>query len=125
MAITKDISIGKGKWIRWIDFNIVNDDFFSIDALLEPNWDFWMLLEIHCISGCCGIDAFSFWPEDICAALKKVDKEALHKNLLTLKTEITNSSKSIIISTKLNNLFDKSVFIQLLDHILDLVNLSH
>ncbi len=27
--------------------------------------EFWKYLEVECVAECCGIDAFSFWVEDI------------------------------------------------------------
>jgi hypothetical protein len=125
METTKDISIGKDKWIGWIDFDSTNDnDLFEIDDLLRPTFNFWDKLETQCVAGCCGIDAYSFWEEDIKRAVDKVDKTDLIKNLLTAKAEIESRSERIVISGKLNNLIDKSVFIQLLDHIVTTIQLE-
>ena len=63
-----NISIGKDKWIKWVDFNryvydqcipINYDQCFEIDYLLEPTFDFWNKLETECVAGCCGINAYN------------------------------------------------------------------
>lgn len=36
-----DISIGKDKWIKWIEFDSTNEKLYNIDLLLEPTWDFY------------------------------------------------------------------------------------
>ena len=118
METTRDISIGKDKWIRWINFDPTNgNDLFEIDDLLGPTFEFWDKLETQCMSRCCGIDAYAFWEDDIKFAVDKKYKADLIKNLLNAKTEIESRSERIVTSGKLNNLMDKSVFIQLLDHI--------
>jgi hypothetical protein len=125
METTRDISIGKDKWIRWIHFDSTSDnDLFEIDDLLGPTFDFWDKLETQCVAGCCGIDAYTFWDDDIKFAVDKMDKAELIKNLLSAKTEIESRSETIVISRKLNNLIDKSVFIQLLDHIVTTIQLT-
>lgn len=122
MEKTKDISIGKDKWITWIDFDSVNDnDLFEIDDLLKPTFDFWDKLETQCVAECCGLDAYAFWEDDIKLAVGQMDKVDLVKKLLNAKIEIESRSEPIVTSGKLNNLIDKSVFIQLLDHIVTVI----
>lgn len=125
METTKDISIGKDKWIGWIDFDSTDDnDLFEIDDLLRSTFDFWDKLETQCMAECCGIDAYSFWQDDIKLAVGKMDKVDIVNKLLSAKKEIESRSETIVISEKLNNLIDKSVFIQLLDHIVTTINLE-
>lgn len=125
METTKDISIGKDKWISWIDFDFTrNDDLFEIDDLLKLTFDFWDRLETQCMAECCGIDAYAFWEDDIKLAVDKMDKADIVKKLHIAKTEIKNRSETILTSTKLNNLIHKSVFIQLLDHITTIIALE-
>ena len=115
---TKDINIGENKWIKWVDFDPKEKELFDIDNLLNETWEFWKLLETECVVECCGIDAFSFWKEDIQKSLTDFDKLKLIRQIELLKKEIQDNHCSIIISSKFNNLFDKSVFVQLLDHVL-------
>src|SRR5690349_17813855 len=119
MDYNRDISIGENKWIKWVDFN-PNDDksIFEIDDLLKPTFEFWDGLETACEVACCGIDAFEFWEEDIARASKKIDKGQLIAAFKNLRAELVKSEKTIVSSSKLNNLLDKGVFINLVDHIL-------
>ena len=48
MVKTKDISIGKDKWITWVELDIDHNDSFDIDSLLEPTKEFWQNLETEC-----------------------------------------------------------------------------
>ncbi|XZF14078.1 DUF6331 family protein [Chitinophagaceae bacterium MMS25-I14] len=113
-----DISIGQDQWIQWVDFDTHSDDLFGIDGLLQPLWPFIERLETDCNAWCCGIEAFALWPEDIRKAAASFDKQQLLEDFIHLRNEINASNRSIVISSLLNNLFDKSVFIKLLDHII-------
>ncbi len=114
----KDISIGKDSWIKWIELDPGDDNLFDIDPLLESTKNFWLDLETHCVAECCGIDAFALWPEDIKNAATSFSEHGLKQQLLTIKDAITKTECNIVISKRLNNLFHKRVFIQLLDHII-------
>jgi hypothetical protein len=118
MVETRDISIGQDKWIKWIELDPNDKDEFDIDPSLELTKQFWANLEINCVAGCCGIDAFSFWPEDIKQASKGFDKIALRAQLDQLKEDVIRSNIKIVVSERLNNLFDKRVLIELVNHII-------
>lgn len=115
--MNKDINIGQNEWIEWIDPDLTIKP-FNIDILLEPTWEFWKSMETECVAECCGIDAFYFGEHNIQKALVHFNKLELKTQIEYLKEEILKGHYSVIISSKLNNLFEKSVFIQLLDHIL-------
>jgi hypothetical protein len=117
MVETKDISIGQDRWIKWVELGPNDADLYNIDHLLEPLEQLWQNLETECVAACCGINAFALWPEDIENASKHLDTINLKDHLLQLKKDLTQVDKNIIVSKRLNNLFDKQVFIQLLDHI--------
>ncbi len=117
MEINRDISIGKGQSIKWIELDNNDGDLLRIDALLDPTIPFWKSLETQCCAECCGIEAFALWPEDIRRASLEVDAAELKKQLMRLKAEISKSHCNIVVSSQLNNLFDKRVFISLIDHI--------
>jgi hypothetical protein len=122
---TKDISIGKDKWISWIAFDPTDDkNLFEIDDVLRSTFYFWDKLETQCLAECCGIDAYAFWEDDIKLAVDKMDKADIVEKLLSAKKEIESRSETIVISEKLNNLLNKSVFIQLLEHIVTTINLE-
>ncbi|HPH99701.1 MAG TPA: DUF6331 family protein [Chitinophagaceae bacterium] len=119
-----DISIVKEKWIEWIDFPPSFEP-FDIDYLLEPIDELWAKLETECVSACCGIDAFGLWPEDIAKAVETMDKAALIHDLKNIKKELTFKNEAVIlISGRLNNLFDKMVFLQLVDHLIEQIEIS-
>lgn len=117
MLETNDISIGQDKWIKWIELDPNDESLFNVDQLFEPTEQFWKYLETECVAACCGIDAFALWPEDIKNASKHFDLTELKDQLSTMKDDVVQVYKNVIISKRLNNLFDKKVFIQLIDHI--------
>ena len=116
MNSTNDISIGKNKWIKWKDFDPVGKNILEIDDLLKPTFEFWDKLETQCMVACCGIDAFALWEEDIIKASNDFNKVKLINEFQQIKIFIINAKEEIVASTRLNNLFDKSVFIELIDH---------
>ncbi len=114
-----DIHIGETERIHWVEFDTSSNDLFEIDYIITKHDDFWTFLQIFCVPDCCGLDAFRFYPDDIKGAASHVDKELLKNDLAKLKIDLLSSDKNIIISSRLNNLVDKTVFIRLIDHITD------
>lgn len=114
-----DIHIGETERINWVEFDTSSNDLFDVDYIIANHDDFWTFLQIFCVSDCCGLDAFRFYPDDIKNAASHVDKEVLSSDLSKLKFDLLNSDKDIIISSRLNNLVDRTVFIRLIDHITD------
>ena len=117
MENTSDISIGLDKWIKWVDWDsnaVVRDIDFEIKTT-EP---FWKLLETQCVSACCGINAYALWTEDILNARTLLGNPNIKSEFVGLKEKIEAISENVLCSAYLNNLFDKNVFIQLLDHII-------
>lgn len=112
-----DIHIGETERIHWVEFDTSSNDLFEIDYIIAKHDDFWTFLQIFCVPDCCGLDAFRFYPDDIKNAASHVDKELLKSDLSKLKIDLLSSDKDIIISSRLNNLVDKTVFIRLIDHI--------
>lgn len=118
MENAKDISTGKDKWIKWIEFDAESTTPKDIDTLLEPTKGFWRYLEIECLAECCGIDAFSFCNEDI----QNANDKAGIPNLEILFNEIIEEVKSlvdeVIVSRQLNQLMNRKMFLQLLEHLI-------
>lgn len=112
-----DIHIGDTQRIHWVEFDTAGKDFADVDYIIAKYPDFWAFLEINCVSGCCGLEAFRFYPDDIANASTHVDKESLKEDLVKLKLDLVKSDKDIISSSTLNYLVNKGVFIELLDHI--------
>ena len=122
MTTSKGISIGDNKWIKWGNFNPSNNsEIIEIDELLKPTYDFWTGLETQCVAECCGIDAFSFWEDDIKEAISGIDKTQLIIDLKNVKAQLIKTNMKIVSSYKLNNLMDKGVFIQLIDLIVETI----
>lgn len=114
-----DIYIGETERIHWVNFDTSSNDLFDVDYIVARHDDFWTFLQIFCVPDCCGLDAFRFYPDDIKNAAGHVDKELLKGDLSKLKADLLNSDEDIVISSRLNNLVDKTVFIRLIDHIID------
>lgn len=113
-----DISIGPDKWITFVD---ISDrpyaEAVSIDHFVSPMESFWSALETECVAGCCGIDAFSLWPDDIQKVCQSQDGQAIASGLEGLLEFVEKSSADTFVSSSLNNLFDKKVLIELIQHI--------
>src|SRR4029453_8371153 len=113
-----DISIGQDKWITFVDIaGRPYDQAVSIDHLIAPMDSFWSVLETNCVAQCCGIDAFSLWPEDIATACLSHDRETLTSGLASLREFVEQSIGDTFVSSRLNNLFDKQVILKLIEHI--------
>ena len=125
MDRSKDISIGEDEWIEWKDFDEKSVQPLEIDDLLRPTFGFWKRLETECVAECCGIDAFTFWPEDIEQAAKNTCKVTLTEDLIKIKLTLITLSDSVISSDFLNQLIAKEVFLELVDHIIKNINKQH
>jgi hypothetical protein len=117
-----DIHIGETERIHWVEFEASNNDLIEMDYVIANHNDFWEFLEIYCVAECCGLDAFRFYPDDIKIAASHIDQTVLKSDLLRLKYDLLVSDKDVVVSSRFNNLVEKTVFIKLLDHIIS--NLS-
>jgi hypothetical protein len=100
----------------WIDPDTSDNNLFEVDVLLTTSFDFFNKLEILCIAECCGIGAFSFDSTDIITASEDLEKSKLVDDLERTIRELNDRTEKTIVSSQLNNLFDKSTFIHLLEH---------
>lgn len=122
MEYNKDISIGENKWIKWVDFDAEKVNPISIDDLIEPMSRFWKNLEIECLAECCGIEAFSFLPKDIENASKDFNNNELYNLFNKTINKLNNISDEVIVSRLLNQLMNREMFIELLEHIKENIN---
>ena len=91
----------------------------DLDPYIVPLNAFFDKLEVECVRECCGIQAFSFMPEDIHKALVGLSAETIVTQLKAMQTAIEEQWwYNTVGSTILNNNFDKKVFLQLLAHII-------
>ena len=91
----------------------------DLDPYIVPLNAFFDKLEVECVRECCGIEAFSFMPENIHKALVGLSSESIVTQLKAKQTAIEEQWwYNTVGSTILNNNFDKKVFLQLLAHII-------
>ena len=98
----------------------------DLDPYIVPLNTFFDKLEVECVRECCGIEAFSFMPEDIHKALVGLSAETIVTQLKAMQTAIEEQwwCKTVS-STILNNNFDRKVFLQLLNHIIKTICTNH
>ena len=91
----------------------------DLDPYIAPLNTFFDKLEVECVRECCGIQAFSFIPDDIQKALVGLSAETVITQLKAMQTAIEEQYWcKTLSSTILNNNFDRKVFLQLLNHII-------
>lgn len=112
----KDIRVGEFEVIKWIEYD-ANIPSLQIDHLLQPLIQLFDALETECVRDCCGIDAFSFWPQTIKKASERlvIAERSTALDGIIEEVEILKS-ESVEVSF-LNNHFHKEVFVHLLKHI--------
>ena len=98
----------------------------DLDPYIAPLNTFFNKLEVECVRECCGIQAFSFMPENIQKALVGLSVETIVTQLKAMQTAIEEQwwCKTVS-STILNNNFDRKVFLQLLNHIIKTICTNH
>lgn len=111
------ISISQTQWIKRVDLD-KSESTLEIDQFMGSFKDLLNRLEVHCDAGCCGVDAFSFWKEDIQSVSAKMDKKSIVEDAKKLKAIIQDSEATTLQSARLNETFHQAVFIQLLNHII-------
>ena len=98
----------------------------DLDPYIAPLNTFFDKLEIECVRECCGIQAFSFMPEDIQKALAGLSAETVITQLKAMQTAIEEQYWCKTVgSTILNNNFDRKVFLQLLNHIIKIISTNY
>ena len=98
----------------------------DLDPYMAPLNTFFDKLEVECVRECCGIQAFSFMPEDIQKALAGLSAKTVITQLKAMQTAIEEQYWCKTVgSTILNNNFDRKVFLQLLNHIIKTICTNH
>ena len=112
------ILIGNNLFIEEVPVDY-NGKLLDLDLYITPLNIFFDRLEVVCVRECCGIEAFSFIPENIHKALVGLSSESIVTQLKAMQTTIEEQWwYNTVGSTILNNNFDKKVFLQLLAHII-------
>lgn len=120
------ILIGNNLFIKELPVDY-SGKLLDLDPYIVPVNAFFDKLEVECVRECCGIQAFSFMPEDIQKALAGLSAETVMTQLKAMEIAIEEQwGYKTVSSTILNNNFDRKVFLQLLDHIIKTIctNLS-
>ena len=112
-----DISISKDNWIIGINVSEFQS-FLDLDPYLSGTKVFWKKLETECVSACCGIDAYAFWKEDIQNLNEHFDQNEIVIKFEQLLEKVKSSTEEAFKSTILNQIFHKSVFMKLIEHII-------
>ena len=119
------ILIGNNLFIEELPVDY-NGKLLDLDPYIAPLNTFFDRLEVECVRECCGIQAFSFIPDDIQKALVGLSVETVITQLKAMQTAIEEQwwCKTVS-STILNNNFDRKVFLQLLNHIIKTICTNH
>ena len=119
------ILIGKKLFIEELRIDY-SGKMLDLDPYIAPLNTFFDRLEVECVRECCGIEAFSFMPEDIQKALVGLSVETVITQLKAIQTAIEEQwGYKTVSSTILNNNFDRKVFLQLLDHIIKTISTNY
>ena len=119
------ILIGNNLFIRELPIDY-NGKILDLDPYIVPLNAFFDKLEVECVRECCGIEAFSFMPEDIQKALVGLSAETVITQLKAMQTAIEEQWWCKTVScTILNNNFDRKVFLQLLNHIIKIISTNY
>ena len=119
------ILIGNNLFIE--EFSIdCSEKLLDLDPYIALLNAFFDKLEVECVRECCGIEAFSFMPEDIHKALVGLSSESILTQLKAIQTAIEEQYWCKTVgSTILNNNFDRKVFLQLLNHIIKIISTNY
>ena len=116
--ISMSILIGNNLFIEELPIDY-NGKLLDLDSYIAPLNTFFDKLEVECVRECCGIEAFSFMPENIHKALVGLSSESIVTQLKAMRTAIEEQWwYNTVGSTILNHNFDKKVCLQLLAHII-------
>lgn len=119
------ILIGNNLFIEELPVDY-NGKLLDLDPYMAPLNIFFDRLEVECVRECCGIEAFSFMPEDIQKALAGLSAKTVITQLKAMQTAIEEQYWCKTVgSTILNNNFDRKVFLQLLNHIIKTICTNH
>ena len=108
-----DIPIGGDHRIPFIDVTDCKEHAVDLSPLTAPLADFWIALSVYCYAVCCGLNAFTFEPEDIRHASLAMDADALQGGLSKLLTFIEVSKSNVFYSDQLGEHLHRSVITRL------------
>lgn len=112
-----DIQIAEDAWIEHIDIGARYAQAADIDAHLAGLWPLLDRLEIHCVAGCCGFDAYDFTRDGIATALQGLDRAPLLAACARARHGVAAVASGVVVSHRMNNAADSRVILRLLEHI--------
>ena len=89
----------------------------KIDFLLAPATTFWQALEINCVAGCCGFNAFDFLPDKVVEASEVMDIDELRKTLAEVLHYLRKSPIEVLGSDTFNEYLQRDEWLELVRHI--------
>ncbi|NVO29600.1 MULTISPECIES: DUF6331 family protein [Hymenobacter] len=93
----------------------------TAQGALAPLDVFWNNLEVACVAACCGVQAFGWWPDDICRAAQGLNQQSLVEALRQTKQTVLSANKDVVSYDRFNQLFARASFLRLLDHLLSVL----
>ena len=112
-----DISIGKDKWITFVELADDQPPAIELDEILKPVEPFFDLIETECVAACCGIDAYALWPNDIATAAKRLGIVQLRQCFHDIQSQIADANGDTFVSNRMNNFFHRVTLLELVNHI--------
>lgn len=117
MSAPDAISLGETCWLELVDLEGRYASAINIDALLADLEPMWRALETECMSSCCGLHAFDFWPSGIARARESLDWREVCASLDALGLALRRLETDVLVSERLNHYVDRHVFEALIDHL--------
>ena len=117
-----DVSIGKGRWLRWISFpdDEARSRALDVDPWLADLAGLWDALETRCVHECCGIDAFNLWPDSVRNAVPAPQRPGVLRRLSAFRDRIASlPASAFIVSQRLNQLLHRDLVLGIVDHLVD------
>jgi hypothetical protein len=129
MLAPEPLSIGPDTSLELLGFDPVNGAVFELAGTSGPlagappgslvSLDiFWDRLETECVAACCGVHAFGWWPGDIARAVHGLNRPDVLAALRRTQEAAQNAGTDIVSYDRLNQLFARASFLQLLNHVL-------
>jgi hypothetical protein len=117
-----DVSIGKARWLRWIDYpsDLPNSALQDVDSWLADLAGLWDALETNCVHECCGINAFNLWPDAVRSAVPASRRPEVLGQLSAFRARIASlPAGAVTVSGRLNQLLHRDLMLGIVDHLVD------
>lgn len=119
---SSDISIGDGRWLRWMESpsEQARSSAEDIDPWLVGLATLWDSLETECEHECCGIDAFNLARESVQRAVPAAHRHEVLRALGVVRQRIAALGPSaFIVSMRLNQYMHRDLILGVVDHLVE------